>query len=487
MPHADSAGVPILPGCHPDPTIERVGDDFYLATSTFEYFPGIPVFHSRDLRDWTPLGHAVDRPGQLDLTGVPSSGGLFAPTLRHHRGRWFLVCTLVHGSGRDGDFVLTADDPAGPWSDPVWLDAPGIDPSLFFDDDGRAWFTGTELVERDWPGQTVVWMREFDPVGLRLVGPRHDLWHGALTGAVWAEGPHIHRRGDWYYLLASEGGTEYFHALSVARSRAVTGPYEGHRGNPVLTHRNLGRGYPIQNVGHADLVRHGDDDWAAVLLATRPRGGADPLGREAFLVDVDWEDDWPVFLPGRGRLDAMPTPGTGPGFPSPGEWTQVRTAVTGFWQADAAAGTLRIAPTGTGLGGPGTPAFVGIRQRHHGFTLRGDLPPGAGIAARLRDDVLLVAERSEDRLVVMMTDGGPARELARVVLGPEVTGVSLGSDAETFSITVDGREGPLAAVPAGLLSPARAGGFVGVWVGFTAHGDEPVTVRGIAYTGHPGG
>lgn len=303
---------PVLPGCHPDPSTCRVGDDYYLVTSTFEYWPGLPVFHSRDLVHWRQIGHAIDRPDQVDLSTVPSSGGLFAATIRHHDGLFFLTCTLVHGQGRRGNFVLTASDPAGPWSDPFWLDeAPGIDPSLFFDHDGRAWMTGTRLAEPGlWPGQTDIWLRELRieraPMAITLVGEEHLLWRGALAGAVWAEGPHLYRVDGRYYLVAAEGGTERDHAVSVAVADAVTGPYAGNPRNPVLTHRHLGRGFDVTGVGHADLVEHTDGTWWAVVLGSRRIGsaGAQPLGRETFLVPVDWQDGWPVFAPGVGHVAA---------------------------------------------------------------------------------------------------------------------------------------------------------------------------------------
>lgn len=365
---------PVLPGCHPDPSVCRVGADFYLVTSTFEYFPGIPVFHSRDLVHWRPVGHVLDRPSQVDLGTVASSEGIFAATIRHHRGRFYVVTTLVGGSGRGGTFVVSATDPAGPWSDPVWLDdAPGIDPSLFFDDDGRAWCTGTRLAEPgEWEGQTDVWLREFDTAALTLTGPEHLLWRGALHGAVWAEGPHLYKVDGRYYLLAAEGGTEHGHAVSVARADHVTGPYTGNPANPVFTHRHLGRDFPVVGVGHADLVRTAEGQWWAVLLGSRPYGGYHPnLGRETFLVPVRWEDGWPLFAPGAGttlgpfRPPAVARPSGGP-HPDPvrddfdgprldPRWNQVRTAEP-FWSLTARPGALRLPLGPATLAEVGTPA-----------------------------------------------------------------------------------------------------------------------------------
>ena len=244
---------PILPGSHPDPSVCRVGPDYYLVTSTFEWFPGLPVFHSRDLVHWRPLGHVLDRPDQLPLDGVRPSGGLYAPTIRHSGRTFYVVCTLVDGTGAEGNFVVTATDPAGPWSAPHWLGETGsFDPSLFFDADGRAWFHAARPTDSD--GHTEIWLREFDPAGPTLTGPEHVLWDGALKGTVWVEAPHLYRIGDFYHLVVAEGGTALDHAVTVARARRVTGPYEGNPRNPILTHRHLGVDHPILGTGHADLV-----------------------------------------------------------------------------------------------------------------------------------------------------------------------------------------------------------------------------------------
>ena len=194
---------------HPFAGSER---DYWLVTSTFSYFPGVPVFHSRDLVHWEQAGHVLDRPSQLDLDGVSHSHGIFAPTIRHHEGVFYMITTLV---GKQGNFIVTAAHPAGPWSDPFWLDdAPGIDPSLFFDNDGTAWVTGTaDAPDAAYWGDNEIWMRQLDLETMKLTGPRHGLWRGALKQAMWPEAPHLYRIGDWYYLLIAEGGTEYYHSV----------------------------------------------------------------------------------------------------------------------------------------------------------------------------------------------------------------------------------------------------------------------------------
>ncbi|MCL2190958.1 MAG: glycoside hydrolase family 43 protein [Treponema sp.] len=308
---------PILPGFYPDPSVCRVGKDFYLVASTFAYFPGVPIFHSTDLIHWRQIGNVLDRPGQLPLEGAEVSRGIFAPTIRYHDGTFYMITTNVSGGG---NFVVTATEPRGPWSDPHYIEgANGIDPSLFFDTDGKCYYHGT--CERreggKYYGDNEIYLQELDLAKMELVGERHAIWHSALKNAVWPEGPHVYKIGEYYYLLISEGGTAHEHAITVARSKTLTGYYEGHKCNPILTHRHLGRDYPIVNVGHGDLVETPSGEWWMVLLASRPYGGRyRNLGRETFLVPVSWEDGWPVANYGIGLVQETErapdlAPGTG--------------------------------------------------------------------------------------------------------------------------------------------------------------------------------
>jgi xylan 1,4-beta-xylosidase len=492
---------PLLPGCYPDPTICRVGDEFYLVTSTFEYTPGLPVFRSRDLASWEQIGHVVDRPGQLDLDGIASSGGLYAPTLRHHDGTFWLVCTLVdqRDATRGGNFLMTATDAAGPWSDPVWLDADGIDPSIFFDDDGRVWVHGTRLArEPAWHDQTEVWVRELDPVSLVLVGPEHVVWNGALRDVVWAEAPHLYKVDGTYYLLAAEGGTEFHHAVSVARADAVTGPYVGSKGNPVLTHRHLGRGSDVVGVGHADLVEAPDGSWWAVLLGMRPYGGYHyNLGRETFLVPVAWEDGWPVLAPGVGRLTAeveVPFAGTaGPGpvqgaasgtvLPDDPRWTSLRRPAGESASARGDRCDLTMRPTT--LSEPGTPAFLGVRQQHTDVDVRA-LVRASPLAG---EDVGLAVRQSEDDHVRLFVTGGAAGQPRRVVAvhrragtesvlgelslaegeGPVTLIVrARGQDYALLAGDGDAEPSTVAVADGRTLDSVATGGFLGVWIGMYA-------------------
>lgn len=293
---------PILPGFYPDPSIIRVEDDFYLVTSSFCYFPGVPVFHSRDLAHWEQIGHVLERPSQLEVGCDNLSGGIFAPTIRYHEGIFYVITT---NTDKGGNFIVTATDPAGPWSDPHWIaDAEGIDPSLFWDDDGRAYYTGTCAGEDSSLRKAKIWISEIDLREFKLVGERKKIWGGSQVDAWCPEAPHLYKRDGWYYLMIAEGGTEHFHAVTIARSRAVFGPYTGYDGNPIMTHRHLGQRAEITNTGHADIVELKDGSWYMVMLASRPYGGYHlNMGRETFIAPMIWEDGWPVVCPGMGKLE----------------------------------------------------------------------------------------------------------------------------------------------------------------------------------------
>jgi xylan 1,4-beta-xylosidase len=309
MNNTNTFNNPILPGFYPDPSICRVGEDYYLVTSSFAYFPGVPIFHSKDLVNWEQIGHVLDRPSQLNLDNQEQSRGIFAPTLRYNSGVFYMITTNV---GKGGNFIVTATNPAGPWSEPYWLDAPGIDPSLFFDEDGKAYYTGTRPAPEGekYYGNWEIWLQELDLNTMKLVGESFSLWRGALRDAVWPEGPHLYKLDGTYYLMISEAGTGHEHAITVARSEEVTGPYTGHKANPILTHRHLGKNYPIVNVGHGDLVETQNGEWWMVLLASRPYGGYyRNLGRETFLAPVVWEDGWPIVSIGTGKVEtSYPVP-----------------------------------------------------------------------------------------------------------------------------------------------------------------------------------
>jgi alpha-N-arabinofuranosidase len=299
---------PILAGFYPDPSLEKVGDDYYLVNSTFAYFPGIPIFHSKDLVNWTQIGHVLDRPEQLNLDGFGVSRAIFAPAIKHHKGIFYVTCTLVDGGG---NFVVTATNPAGPYSNPVWLpEVNGIDPSIFFEND-KAYLLYNSDAPNNKPlyeGHRTIRMYEFDYKNLKIVGDNKILVNGGVDLSkkpIWIEGPHIYKRNGFYYLIPAEGGTAEDHSQVVFRSKNFDGPYIPWEKNPILTQRHLDpkRQYPITSTGHAAFVETATGDWWAVFLACRPYEPFDlnyyNTGRETFMAPVKWtDDDWPIINPG---------------------------------------------------------------------------------------------------------------------------------------------------------------------------------------------
>lgn len=292
---------PILPGFNPDPSICRVGEDYYAVTSSFVTFPGIPIYHSKDLVNWELTGYGITRPGMVNFTGLKDENGIWAVTIRYHDGLFY----LISGCNKcGGNFYITAKDPRGPWSDPVWLkEAPGIDPSLFWDNDGTCYYTGNYWdFKKSWPGQVAIWMQELDLKQRKLVGERKIISYGYANNAAYTEGPHLYRVDNKYLLLTSEGGTDQYHAVAAHHSTTLWGPYVADKINPVLSHRQLGSAYPIQAVGHADMVQTQNGEWWAVVLGKRVINGAVPLSRETFLCRVKMEDGTPLFNPGFGTV-----------------------------------------------------------------------------------------------------------------------------------------------------------------------------------------
>lgn len=510
---------PVLPGCHPDPSVCRAGEDHWLVVSSFTYWPGLPLFHSRDLVSWEPAGHVIDRPEQLSLAGLETSDGLWAPTIRHHEGVFYVVSTVADGRRGSMNFVTTATDPRGPWSVPVDLGVTGIDPSLFFDVDGRCWFTGCrDSRARDATGPGEIWAQELDLDTLTLVGPEHVLWHGAVGGA-WVEAPHIVLRDGTYHLLGAEGGTERAHSVTAARARSVTGPWTTDRRSPLLTHRHLSPDHEIQNVGHADLVDTPDGETWALVLGVRPVDGTHVLGRETFLVPVEWSPAGPVLAPETGRVrllergprGAVPVaapPATGVvervTFDSPGlpvGWSGLRGDPTR--PSDAGATEDPATSTGTGrdlrtpgdgrhglvlparpepLSGRGTPSLLLRRQQHLDATATAevDFDPAssseeAGVAvfhAGHRWATLGLSLDAGGRRVAVATlesGSGPRRGTSvPVPPGPARLRVTASREAYELSVVHDEGATVVARHPREDFSTEVAGGFVGVHLGVYA-------------------
>ncbi len=387
---------PVIAGFHPDPSICRVGADYYIVCSSFEYVPGVPLFHSRDLVTWRQIGNVLDRPGQLEFPpDTTASAGIYAPTIRHHDGRFWMVTTNVT-LGRH--LIVTATDPAGPWSDPVYVDAPHVDPSLAWEEDGTCWLTVSGVENYRIDPQT----------GAVLEGPV-PLWSG--TGGQYPEAPHLYRIGDWWYLLVSEGGTHTGHAVSIARARTPRGPFEPGPANPFLTHR--GSDHPVQATGHADLVQDVDGRWWMVLLGIRPRGQWPTfhvLGRETFLVPVHWVDGWPVVDP----IERSPATQTEhdverddfDGTALALEWISPRARPDSSWSLTERPGWLTLHATGASLDRTGA-TLVARRQQHHDCRAATRLDPGTGRAG-------LTLRVDEAHHYDLEVSGGTARVIGRV-------------------------------------------------------------------------
>lgn len=296
---------PILPGFYPDPSIVRANDDYYILNSSFAYFPGLPIMHSKDLANWHQIGNVLCNDKSLPLDGTGLSQGLFAPTIRYHEGKFYVVCTNIT---KGGNFIVTADDINGPWSEPVYIKgADGIDPSIFFDDDGKCYYIGTHPNPEGekYSGDYYIYIGELDSKTFQFCGEKVNVWNGSMRNIIWPEGPHLYKKDDYYYIMHAEGGTGPNHCEAVCRSKSLFGPYENNMNNPIITHRDMGSQYPVQYVGHADLVETPAGEWFMVMLGVRRTEGFTTIGRETFLAKVIWENGWPVVNPGVAKLTSI--------------------------------------------------------------------------------------------------------------------------------------------------------------------------------------
>ena len=475
---------PVVPGFHPDPSICRVGDDYYLANSSFEYAPGVPLSTSRDLVTWVQLGNVLDRPSQLNVQvgREGASGGIYAPTLRHHDGRFWLITTNIHDFGR-GHLLVSATDPAGPWSEPVHITgAMGIDPDLAWDDDGVCHLTWSSPFEG-------ILQATLDPATGELTSAPVKVWQG--TGLAHPEGPHLVHRGGWWYLLLAEGGTHTGHAVTVARSRSPRGPFEADPANPVLSHRSTP--HPVQATGHADLVEKADGSWAMVHLGIRQRGSHPQWhvnGRETFLVGIEWVDDWPVVVddayvatPRDTSFSESFTGALAPRWIAPGRQPG-EFARTGPEGLDLDPGRTPGARESGGL--------LAVRAVDDAWRAEVTAPAGnLALTLRIDDDHWLAVERVGDLARVRMVVGpldqvlGERAVAADAVLALEVRAVpgfsrNAGPDRVVAGLVTDGGFQELADVDGRYLSTEVAGGFTGRVVGVEALGG-PARVTRFAY------
>lgn len=485
---------PVIPGFHPDPSICRVGNDYYLATSSFEYYPGVPIFHSRDLVNWRQLGHALHRPSQIDLSGLRSSQGIYAPSLRCHDGTFYMITTNV---GKDGNFYVTAKDPAGPWSEPIKIregnDA-GIDPSLLFDTDGKVYFTRHGGGERGGVVQA-----EIDIASGKLAGEPRRIWSG--TGGVWPEGPHLYHINDWYYLLISEGGTSYDHMLTMARAKTPWGPFEPAPHNPVFSHRDKPDA-TLQATGHGDIVQAPDGKWWMVMLGVRAQGAGDKrrhhIGRETLLAPVAWNDaGWLTVNGGQALTERMTVDGLPPAQPWPVapvrdeftgaklgfEWNTLRGPATGLWSLSERPGALRLKGTAASLAEIGTPAFVGRRQQHLRMRATTELAfrPGAegqvaGLALRMNEThhaTLHVTGKAKRRVELVTRVAGTSRVQGTLPIGAGPVNLQVEAWPDRYEFSARAGKGKwvkLGSAPTADFSSETAGGFTGVYVGMVAAG-----------------
>ena len=355
---------PIIPGFHPDPSACRVGDDYYLVTSSFEYFPGIPIFHSKDLINWEQIGHCLTRKSQLDLSKTGIWSGVWAPTIRFHKGKFYMITTNVTNGG---NFYVTATKPEGPWSDPIWVDNEKFDPSLLFDDDGKVYYTRR--------GVKGIVQAEINIETGKLLTPLKIISDGFLSPDT--EGPHLYKINGWYYLLTAEGGTRALHMVNIGRSKSPWGPFEPCPQNPILAeHYNY---QTIRATGHADLIEAHDGSWWMVFLATRHYNydATSFIGRETFLAPVQWVDGWPIpnasvtkDLTVRTKTLAkapVVRPANRDEFNQTtleNYWNFLRNPLEDCWSLTDKPGTLVLKGNKNSLNDIASPAWIGRRQEH---------------------------------------------------------------------------------------------------------------------------
>ena len=489
---------PVIPGFNPDPSVCRVGDTYWCVTSSFSYFPGVPLYRSRDLVTWEHVGNILDRPSQLDLLGTAGwiSSGIYAPTLRHHDGVFHMV-TTVTGAGGLRNFLVTATDPLAAWSDPVFIDVVGIDPDLAWDTDGNCWMHHSVMQVR---------RARIDPETGSVLSAPEPTWNG--TGMHCPEAPHLYEIEGMWYLMIAEGGTERGHCVSIARAPSPTGPWESCPHNPILSHRSTSK--PILNTGHGDLVQAVDGSWWMMLLAVRPKGvtpGFHVLGRETFLVPVEWHDGWPVvgaleeeMTVSRSRVLDLPHTTTDvrsgslvgaatvDDFEAPAlhqRWLTVRRPAAEFADLTSRPGSLVLRgseETSQTLHGD-LPVYVGRRQEHHGCEIlasvemiRGERGE-AGLAVYMDKDAHYRIGLERERLVARVrlaeidtVIGSVPRPAGPIVLAIRTEAATLGPDTIVLGHVTDAGFTEIARFDGRYLATEVCTGFVGRTLGMYAIG-----------------
>ncbi|GAB1454084.1 glycoside hydrolase family 43 protein [Draconibacterium sp.] len=473
---------PIIPGFYPDPSICRVGEDYYLVTSTFEYFPGVPVFHSKDLVNWTQIGYCIDRKEQL-----PMGVNIFAPNIQYHDGIFYMITTNFGGKG--GNFYVTAEKPEGPWSDPKWVDLRGIDPDLFFDDNGKSYII-TSLFT----------VYEIDLQTGNLLGEGRKIWYG--NGGAALEGPHIYKKDGYYYLMAAEGGTAEGHQVTIARALNIMGPYINNPANPVLANENAaGQLNGLHGVGHADIIQTSDDSWWMVFHGYRivgNRGIHHTLGRETCLAPVSWpKNGWPVVNGNGTATLEMNTP-TLPlnksnekpainNFDSENlglEWNYIQIPDRNNYSLEERKGYLRLKGDQSAIGEKGSPTFVGRRVQDINFTATTTLefdPKNAKEEAGITlvnngsHFDLSITRFDRGRIVqVKLQFGKTVYKSEKVILksGPVKLRIEGNSNEFTFSYAQGNEDFKrIDSATSTYLSSETVGGFTGLYVGMFSTGN----------------
>ncbi|HEY9043726.1 MAG TPA: glycoside hydrolase family 43 protein [Rheinheimera sp.] len=494
---------PVLAGFFPDPSITRNGDDYYMTVSSFTYMPGLPILHSRDLVNWQIIGYALTQQSQLQMDDLQVSRGIFAPTLRYHDGTYYLITTVVD---RGGNFILTATDPAGPWSEPIWLpEIDGIDPDIFFDDNGKVYIAHNgDPVESLYEGHKAIWLWQYDPQSQQVLpDSKRLLVNGGVdlsTKPIWIEAPHLYKHDGWYYLLCAEGGTADQHSAVIFRSRSLTEPFVPYSNNPILTQRDLApeRPDPITTAGHADFVQLPNGNWWAVFLASRAyQQRYFNTGRETFLLPVSWQDGWPHILPAGQQIPyrlaapqlataAVAEPLTGnfiwrDDFDSNQlnlHWNALRRFDHSWLEFNN--GYLQLTAKPDSLASLQQPAFISRRQQHTNFTASTALsvpaaPVSAGIVAFQNEQhhYYLGVRRTDSgsEVFLQQANGATPENIASMSLPEGTNSVQLKISGNAGSISfyyavVDNNWQPVATEQdALLLSTQVAGGFVGTMLG----------------------
>ena len=498
---------PILSGFYPDPSICRRGDDYFLVNSSFSYYPGVPIFHSKDLVHWKQIGHVLDRPSQLKLDGLGLSAGVYAPAIEYNESNqaFYLINTIIGGIG---NFVVKTKDPFTGWGDPIRVpELNGIDPSFFFDEGGKAYIVHCGVPEGPpkWQGHRAIWLHEYNTETDKIVGKGMVIADGGADTTrhpVWLEGPHLYKINGFYYLMAAEGGTGDNHSEVIFRSEKVSGPYTAWNKNPILTQRDLPglRANKVTSTGHADLVQSSDGEWFAVFLGCRPYGDEYyNTGRETFLLPVKWENGFPVILDqGNAVLPVVSKKHLLPGgdlltgnfvwrddFDKPVldmKWNMLRTPREQWWNLKE--GVIELEAIPRSLSQLANPAFIGRRQQHLNF----EVESGVQFSPKSRNELAGVAyfqneknhlvvgktiRNGKNALILMGTTAGVVKEL----IISEIPSSAVNKELILYVVVKEGEAGFYFAekgkkrialaekVDVTSLSTKKGGGFVGAYIG----------------------